>query len=673
MVVTSGTNNIKITTNNSEEHLSHILLVIYSNPALPYRRVTVNDGLKFFYAEPGYSEATTSFYNIKAGSGKLINAVFAGDFGGLKESIAFNGSFIACCSIWDQSSGPHFDLDTLSVTTIDGTNYVRVATGDDAVAWQLAVLIAPPQIANQPPVAYDIFETLDEDTSRDITLTANDLDEDILTFSVVSYPSNGTLSGMPPNLTYTPNPNYYGLDSFTFKANDGFADSNVATVGITIKPVNDAPVAGNDSYSTLEDLPLTISAPGVLSNDNDIDNASLTATMVSGPSNGLLILNSNGSFSYTPVTNYSGMDSFTYQANDGFTYSNVATVTIEVIRINHPPMADAGGPYIVDEGSLVAVTATGYDPDGDDLTYAWDLDGDNIFETLGQSVTYSAVQLDGPAVKAIRVQVSDTEGLSDEAEATVYIENAKPITGSITAPIDPMQVNSVVNTSVSFTDSGVLDTHTATWDWGDGITSIGPVTESNGSGTVIGSHAYTTPGVYTVKVSVIDDDDGWSNSIFQYVVAYDPTSGFVTGGGWINSPAGAYVQDPSLSGKATFGFVSKYKKGATVPEGVTEFHFQVADFNFHSNTYQWLVVAGTQAKFKGMGTINGQGSYKFMIYATDGQIKGGDGMDKFRIRIWTEDGNGDEIIIYDNEINADVNSYPTTVIGGGSITIHQVK
>ena len=118
------------------------------------------------------------------------------------------------------------------------------------------------------------------------------------------------------------------------------------------------------------------------------------------------------------------------------------------------------------------------------------------------------------------------------------------------------------------------------------------------------------------------------------LAVYDPDGGFVTGGGWINSPLGAYTPDPSLTGKANFGFVSKYKKGATIPTGVTEFQFKVANLNFYSNTYEWLVVAGARAQYKGTGTINGGGNYGFMLTAIDGAISGGGGIDKFRIKIW---------------------------------------
>ena len=84
----------------------------------------------------------------------------------------------------------------------------------------------------------------------------------------------------------------------------------------------------------------------------------------------------------------------------------------------------------------------------------------------------------------------------------------------------------------------------------------------------------------------------------------------MTGGGWIDSPAGAYTPDPSLTRKATFGFVSKYKRGATIPTGQTQFQFKVADLNLHLESYQWLVIAGAKAKYKGPGSIDGEGEFQ---------------------------------------------------------------
>jgi hypothetical protein len=159
-------------------------------------------------------------------------------------------------------------------------------------------------------------------------------------------------------------------------------------------------------------------------------------------------------------------------------------------------------------------------------------------------------------------------------------------------------------------------------------------------------------------------------SVYQYVVVYDPAGGYVTGGGWINSPAGAYAPDPTIAGKATFGFVSKYQKGATVPTGNTQFNFHAAGMDFRSTSYQWLVIAGPQAKYKGLGRINGQGDYGFLLSAIDGQANGDGGLDKFRIKIWDQ---ATGAIVYDNQMADEDDAAPTTALGGGSIVIHKEK
>jgi hypothetical protein len=258
----------------------------------------------------------------------------------------------------------------------------------------------------------------------------------------------------------------------------------------------------------------------------------------------------------------------------------------------------------------------------------------------------------------------------DTASVTVKcMSNVAPSVGPITAPIDPVPVNTEIEVSADFTDPDVTDTHTAVWDWGDGVISEGVVTETDGSGSVSGSHTYTAAGVYTVGVTVTDPSGNAGQSCYSFVVVYDPGAGYVTGGGWINSPAGAYVDDPALTGKANFGFVSKYQKGAAVPTGQTEFQFKVADLNFHSDSYDWLVIAGAKAQYKGTGTINGSGNYGFMLTAIDGQVSGGGGADKFRIKIWDKNNSG--AIVYDNQIGESDTADPVTALGGGSIVIHK--
>ena len=167
----------------------------------------------------------------------------------------------------------------------------------------------------------------------------------------------------------------------------------------------------------------------------------------------------------------------------------------------------------------------------------------------------------------------------------------------------------------------------------------------------------------------LSDSQNTSEAIYKYVVVFDPTGGFVTGGGWIDSLPGAYVHDPNLEGQASFGFISKYKKGASVPTGQTQFQFRVAELNFHSTSYDWLVVAGSRAQYKGTGTINGSGNFGFMLTAIDGKKLGSD--DRFRIKIWDKENGGG--IVYDNQLGESDDTDPVTVLGGGAITIHKAR
>jgi len=243
------------------------------------------------------------------------------------------------------------------------------------------------------------------------------------------------------------------------------------------------------------------------------------------------------------------------------------------------------------------------------------------------------------------------------------IANQPPEILSVNTPVEPQPAGTNITVSTTFFDPDLNNTHNAVWGWGDGSSTTVMGYESD----EVAGHVYTTPGVYTITVSITDAAGETDEGTSEYIVIYDTAAGFVTGGGWINSPAGAYTAAPSLTGKATFGFVSKYQKGANVPTGNTEFQFKMAGLNFSSTSYDWLVVAGAKAQYKGIGTINGVGSYHFMLTAIDGQVNGGGGLDKFRIKIWDASGH----VTYDNQQGASDDALPATAIQGGSIVIHK--
>ncbi|TAK33847.1 MAG: hypothetical protein EPO21_11525 [Chloroflexota bacterium] len=332
----------------------------------------------------------------------------------------------------------------------------------------------------------------------------------------------------------------------------------------------------------------------------------------------------------------------------------------------------------INEGSAATVGFTNQtDPSSVDLTaglhYAFTCDGGSLAAATYASSNTSASTIcpavDNPGY-TVRARIIDKDGGFSEYTGTVVVNNVRPTIGVISGPVAPLQVNTIVTTTASFTDPGILDNHTAVWDWNDGQTSTGAVTEIKGSGSVLGSHTYTAAGVYTVRLTLTDKDGSSDQAVYQsYVVIYDPGAGFVTGGGWINSPAGAYALDASLTGRANFGFNSKYLPGRTAPSGQTEFQFKTANLNFHSEDYEWLVVSGRKGQYRGTGTVSGQGSYGFLLTVIDGDLSGGDGIDRFRIKIWDKNkGNG---LVYDNQSGADDTADPTTALAGGSIVIHK--
>jgi len=183
-------------------------------------------------------------------------------------------------------------------------------------------------------------------TSEDVTLSVDapgvlandiDLDGDLLRASLATGPRHGTLvMGDKGSFDYTPDADFHGSDSFTYVANDGQSDSAAATVTITVDPVNDVPVAGDDAFTTLEDQALSVPANGVLANDQDADGDSLSAVLLTEPANGTVTLNADGSFEYVPGEGFHGSDSFTYVANDGQSDSAAATVTITVDPVEQP-------------------------------------------------------------------------------------------------------------------------------------------------------------------------------------------------------------------------------------------------------------------------------------------------------------------------------------------------
>jgi hypothetical protein len=274
-------------------------------------------------------------------------------------------------------------------------------------------------------------------------------------------------------------------------------------------------------------------------------------------------------------------------------------------------------------------------------------------------MTYSTAGMDPDEYK-VCLNVTDEHGATDANCTTLEVTNTPPVADAggpyLVAVNDAIQLNG----SESYDPDG--DALFYAWTVDDGTI--------NASSDEL--PYYTAPangGIFGLNLTV---NDGYEDSTVasSMIVVYDPDGGFVTGGGWIISPGGAYAADSSLTGKASFGFVSKYKKGANEPTGNTDFQSETADLNFHASSYDWLVVAGNKAKLKGTGTVNGSGNFGFMLTAVDNR-KVLEAKDTFRIKIWDKDDR--DALVYDNQEGIDDKAYDGTAVRGGNIIVHTKK
>lgn len=277
---------------------------------------------------------------------------------------------------------------------------------------------------NNSPITNNGSVITNEESANTITLSGSDVDGDTLTYSIVSSPSNGILGTVSGNqVTYTPNLNYFGSDSFTFKASDGLSDSNTSTIFITIDPVNDIPVANGRSISTSEETSIEITLSG-----SDVDNDLLTYEKVTETSNGTLGSISGNKVTYTPSLNYVGPDSFTFRVYDGSVYSTAGTINITVTAVNDAPILNPIGNKTVDELANLAFIASATDPDSSIIYSLTNAPvGASIASDTG-AFNFTPTEIQGPNVYTFTVNVTDgSANDSEEISVTVNEVNIAPV------------------------------------------------------------------------------------------------------------------------------------------------------------------------------------------------------------------------------------------------------
>jgi hypothetical protein len=415
------------------------------------------------------------------------------------------------------------------------------------------------------------------------------------------------------------------------------------------------------------------------------------------------------------ITTYAGTGAFGFSGDGGLATSATFRFPsrVAVDAQGNLFIADLGNDRIrrvdANTGIITTIAGGGNPPDGlgdggpataAKLSFAYGLDvdgGRNLFFVDGHRVRRvdAATQIittvagtgvagfsgdGGPAIDATfddpfdvvvdqfgNLTITDTDNSRIRRVFLGIPDDEGPTTSNVVATPNPVAVNTAIalTANVDDTNTGGSTIEIAAYDV-DGnppveMSAQDTVYDAVSENVVATVPAFSEGGVREICVLGRDTASNIGSEECILLAVYDPNAGFVTGGGWIWSPAGAYTLDPTLSGKANFGFVSKYQKGTTVPTGNTEFNFKTGNLNFYSQSYEWLVVTmgGTNAQYKGSGTINGGLApnnlpYKFMLWARDSSP------DTFRIKIWYES-NG-EIVVDDNGFDQP--------IGGGNIKIH---
>lgn len=456
--------------------------------------------------------------------------------------------------------------------------------------------------SNTSPVANNDSVSTNEDTMASISPLNNDSDDaplNLLTLTIVSLPSNGSVVKSGVNFQYTPNANFHGSDSFTYKLTDsGGKDSSVATVTVTVNSVNDLPVANNDSLTVNEDQSGNVF---ILANDTDADGDVLTYinVNVSQPSNGSVGVESD-KVVYTPSANFSGTDSFTYTVSDGTGNSNSATVNVTVSPVVDPAVVENTTVATTEDYDLAPVNLMNYVTAGDNSVASIEIStpashgvatisGTNLEYTPNanfagvDTVSYTATDLNGitsnVGVVTINVlAVNDNPVANDDTLSVTRSSTVLHILGNdddiedsnsslaITIVSQPSNgALSVSGTTVSYLvdDSSAATTDSFTYKLTDTEGAESSVANVNinivsAQAPVSNLDVYSVSEDGSVTMSVTDNDTG--DQTFDSVnVSVQPSNGIATVSG-LNI---TYVPNTDFSGQDTFSYVVVDNLGLT--------------------------------------------------------------------------------------------------------------
>ncbi|MEY2503446.1 MAG: large repetitive protein, partial [Verrucomicrobiota bacterium] len=375
---------------------------------------------------------------------------------------------------------------------------------------------------NDAPTCAPVTFSIDEDTTGSAAPDCVDVDGDTLTYTVGSpfVLEDGRLVARPGH-------DENGVVTATYRASDGAGGTATAPVTVTVRPVNDVPVATDSSVSLDEDAPPVPIDLGALVSDAETADAGLTYQIVSGPTKGTLS-GAGPTVRYDSNDNANGADAFTYRVvdrgdPDGCSAasarcdtpaaSEVRTVRIAIAPVNDPPTVRLVGGAPIDEGGArTDLTAVGADVDGDTLTYAWTTDVGTVSAT-GAKATLTAD--DGPATATVRVSVSDGNGGAATVTKTIEIRNVAPTANAgadqTVAWGMPVTFSGTANDVSKADRAAGLSPR---WWFGDGASATGATAQ----------HAYAAPGPYTATFAGTDKDGGAASDTADVTVTKRATT-----------------------------------------------------------------------------------------------------------------------------------------------------
>jgi len=575
-------------------------------------------------------------------------------------------------------------------------------------------------VANVPPTAYDLAAATNEDVPVGVTLTASDPGADLLVFLVVSGPSHGSFSGAPPNLIYTPEGDYNGSDSFTYLANDGAANSNLASVSIAIAPVNDPPVCADDSATTDEDAVAEI---GVTSNDSggppDEDQA-LTVVEAVGAAHGNAVSNGGGTVTYTPDPDFFGSDGFSYTIMDGEGLVDSCSVNVVINPVNDPATAsvDRATQTLQYSDGIAPVIISASDIDSPALTPDVDLpeglalgEGECTADGLGVACTWELAgrALLGAGNHDVAIAVDDGElqghtecSISVEREdATVFFGPDNEValkvatpggnSGSFSLVVDLIETIPDAADNAPYAGDIGLVTVSAT------LEPVGPGSPYTGDCSVVelvgeGYGAvksvtcwFDDVAVNTYVVRMAIEGDYYTGVGEDALTIFDPSLGFVTGGGWFYWP-GTDDADSGYPGDRTnFGVVMKYNKGGSnlrgnflmvshLPDGTNHrvksnalSGLAIGEVSEVDDSFGWSSFSG-KATYQVPGEEDAIGNHEFTVYVEErGTAHAG------HDRIWVAVEDKDDVALPDLSMVLTASDNAVEIEGGNIFVPHNIS